>query len=58
MMRIINDIRDLVGELYGQDLTVNHVAQLVDSGKEHCIKLRDELKVALEEEQEIALVSK
>ena len=58
MMRIINDIRDLVGELYGQDLTVNHVAQLVDSGKEHCSKLRDELELALAEEQEIALVSK
>ena len=59
MMRIINDIRDLTRALYnGQDLSVYHVAQLVDSGKEHCSKLRDELQKALAEEQEIALVSK
>ena len=56
MMRIINDIRMLSKALYGQALTVNHVAELLDSGKENCIKLRDELKVALQEEQDIALV--
>lgn len=56
MMRIINDIRMLSKALYGQTLTVNHVAQLLDSGKENCVKLRNELKVALEEEQEMSLV--
>lgn len=57
MMRLINDIRDLTRALYnGQELTVNHVADLLDSGKDNCIKLRDELKQALIEEQEIALV--
>lgn len=57
MMRIINDIRMLTRALYnGQELSVNHVADLLDSGKDNCIKLRDELKQALIEEQDIALV--
>jgi hypothetical protein len=56
MMRIINDIRMLSKALYGQTLTVNHVADLLDSGKDNCIKLRDELKQALVEESEMALV--
>lgn len=57
MMRIINDIRMLTRALYnGQELTVNHVADLLDSGKDNCTKLRDELKQALIEEQDIALV--
>ena len=56
MMRLINDIRDLTRALYGQTLTVNHVAELLDSGKENCKKLRDELKQALKEEQELSLV--
>ena len=56
MMRIINDIRDLTLTLYGQTLTVNHVAELLDTGKDNCLKLRDELKQALVEEQDIALV--
>jgi hypothetical protein len=56
MMRLINDIRMLSKALYGQTLTVNHVADLLDSGKENCTKLRDELQKALKEEQEIALV--
>ena len=56
MMRLINDIRMLSMALYGQTLSVYHVAELVDSGKEHCSKLRDELQKALKEEQEIALV--
>lgn len=56
MMRIINDIRMLSKALYGQTLTVNHVAELLDSGKENCVRLRNELKQALQEEQEIGLV--
>ena len=57
MMRIINDIRNLTKALYnGQELTVQNVADLLDTGKDNCKKLRDELKVALEEEQEMALV--
>lgn len=56
MMRLINDIRMLTKALYGQTLTVNHVADLLDSGKDNCIKLRDELKVALQEEQDMSLV--
>jgi len=57
MIRVIEDIRSLVATLYnGQELTVNHVAELLDSGKDNCIKLRDELKQALVEEQEMALV--
>ena len=56
MMRIINDIRDLTLTLYGQTLTVNHVAELLDTGKDNCLKLRDELKQALVEESEMALV--
>ena len=56
MMRIINDIRMLTLALYGQDLTVNHVAELLDSGKDNCLELRKELEKAVQEEQDIALV--
>jgi hypothetical protein len=50
MMRLINEIRNLTRALYGQELTVQNVAELLDTGKDSCIKLRDELKQALQEE--------
>lgn len=56
MMRLINDIRDLTRALYGQDLTVQNVADLLDRGKDNCRKLRDELKQVLREEQELTPV--
>jgi hypothetical protein len=56
-MRVIEDIRSLVATLYnGQELSMNHVADLLDSGKDNCIKLRKELEKAVEEESEMALV--
>jgi hypothetical protein len=57
MIRVIEDIRTLVATLYnGQELSVNHVAELLDTGEDHCNKLRDELIQAVQEEQEMALV--
>lgn len=56
MMRLINDIRDLTRALYGEDLTVQNVADLLDKGKDNCRKLRNELKQVLQEEQELTPV--
>lgn len=50
MFKLIEEIRELINALYGQELTVQQKAELMDTGKQHCLALKQELELALQEE--------
>jgi len=50
MKRIINALKDLTRAVYGEELDSNAIASILDNGKENALKLVNELKLALEEE--------
>lgn len=50
MFKLVEEIRELINALYGQDLTVQQKAEILDTGEEYCIALKAELELALQEE--------
>jgi len=53
MKRIVAALNHLTRALYGEELDSNAIASILDNGKENAIKLVNELKLALEEEDSI-----